>query len=985
MTSYASTVQRRKTTTSISKVSTKPKLKHAAVSTDSAAVNSNAATTRTITATIINSTTNGSNNPSTIAATSPNERLQQCSLGDILVGIMRRGTKKQPTASNGNNYISPKTTNNTTSALVLRATTSTLCNGSIACCRDVNCRLNALSEHFTALAQHQQHQSMQRASVASNASLSSCTPHSQSSRRSRSSTATSLRQSASDAALNLPSVQAAAAVTALRDSSPDSGVGSDAVTTKIHHATVKSSAQDSVLSAPERPFTVSLQLDLCTWLLFVLSLCTRFYKLSMPRHVVFDELHYGKYISFYMRNIFFFDQHPPLGKQLIAAVAHAASGYDGNYTFQHIGAEYSENVPIFWLRFVPALCGSALAPIVYKLLLAARLSEWFAFLGGLLVILDNALLTQSRFILMESMLLFFATSGLYYMLRFQGGRFGSPLWLVSGLAAVSCFTFAASVKYAGFLTYGLAIYLSCRFLWDKLYDYTLSNLHIILQTLSRIILFTVVPLALYVSIFYIHLQTLYRAGPHDSAMTSAFQASLDGGLASITKGQPVKVVHGSQITLRHTHGRTCWLHSHAHVYPVRYPDKRGSSHQQQVTCYSFKDVNNWWIVKRPKREDLVVGDELDVIRHGDIIQLVHGITSRGLNSHDVAAPMTPQCQEVSCYIDYEIKMPGELLWRVEILNRDTEGPIWHAIKSEVRLIHHTTGAALRYSGRQLPEWGFNQHEVVADRIVEHKDVIWNVEEHRYTKTQDQRERERQLLKAEMIPTKKIKLSFLSKFFELQTKMIWNTKQLDSHMYSSSPLEWPLLDKGIAYWVDSKTNSQIHLLGNVIIWYTGTAALLFYIALNVFYVLRRRRLHFDLPEREWKRFREVGDIFLVGYLMHYLPYFTVDRALFLHNYLPAFLFKLLLLCYVLEHIDYLLRLRCYSDTDASGQGVLHQKWIWLARGYRLGIIVWFMSVVWVFLKFLPLTYGIQKITAQEVISLRWKDTWDFILQRQHVLK
>lgn len=61
----------------------------------------------------------------------------------------------------------------------------------------------------------------------------------------------------------------------------------------------------------------------------------------------------------------------------------------------------------------------------------------------------------------------------------------------------------------------------------------------------------------------------------------------------------------------------------------------------------------------------------DEIRDGDIIQLVHGITSRALNTHDVAAPMTPQCQEVSCYIDYEINMPGELLWRVDILNKDT--------------------------------------------------------------------------------------------------------------------------------------------------------------------------------------------------------------------------------------------------------------------------------------------------------------------------
>lgn len=79
-------------------------------------------------------------------------------------------------------------------------------------------------------------------------------------------------------------------------------------------------------------------------------------------------------------------------------------------------------------------------------------------------------------------------------------------------------------------------------------------------------------------------------------------------------------------------------------------------------------------------------------------------------------------------------MSGQLLWKVDIINRDSEGPIWHAIRSHVRLIHATTGYALRFSGKQLPEWGFNQHEIVADRVIEQQDTIWNVEEHRYTKS-----------------------------------------------------------------------------------------------------------------------------------------------------------------------------------------------------------------------------------------------------------
>ena len=217
-------------------------------------------------------------------------------------------------------------------------------------------------------------------------------------------------------------------------------------------------------------------------------------------------------------------------------------------------------------------------------------------------------------------------------------------------------------------------------------------------------------------------------------MTSAFQASLEGGLSSIVKGQPLEIAHGSQITLRHTHGKTCWLHSHEHVYPVRYEDGRGSSHQQQVSCYSYKDVNNWWIIKRPDKEDLAVQEPIDVIKDGETVQLVHGMTHRALNSHDVAAPLSPHNQEISCYIDYNISMASENLWKVDIVNSPHTGDVWTSIGSQVRLIHVSTGQALRFSSKLYPEWGFHQNEVVGDKMLDQIDTVWNVEEHRYTKS-----------------------------------------------------------------------------------------------------------------------------------------------------------------------------------------------------------------------------------------------------------
>lgn len=224
----------------------------------------------------------------------------------------------------------------------------------------------------------------------------------------------------------------------------------------------------------------------------------------------------------------------------------------------------------------------------------------------------------------------------------------------------------------------------------------------------------------------------------------------------------------------------------------------------------------------------------------------------------------------------------------------------------------------------------------------------------------------------MIPTHRTQLSFWAKLLELQTKMLWHAKQLQSHMYSSQPHEWPLLDKGIAYWLDDSSSAQIYLLGNVLIWYVASAGLVLYAALLVFYALRRRRLCFDISASEWRRFLSAGDTFFVGYLVHYLPYFFMDRTLFLHNYLPAFAFKLLLLCFVLDHVDYLLRRHC------SGRG------IHLLRLYHLMLIVWLVAAAATFVKFLPLSYGSRKMSAKEIINLRWKDTWDFILQKNYAL-
>lgn len=94
----------------------------------------------------------------------------------------------------------------------------------------------------------------------------------------------------------------------------------------------------------------------------------------------------------------------------------------------------------------------------------------------------------------------------------------------------------------------------------------------------------------------------------------------------------------------------------------------------------------------------------------------------------------------------------------------------------------------------------------------------------------------------MIPTKPTILSFWQKFLELQWKMLTSVgiAQTDTHAYSSYPSEWLFLTRGIAYWIGTGNNAQIHLLGNPIIWYTASAGLFCLVAIIVLYLLLQRR-------------------------------------------------------------------------------------------------------------------------------------------------
>lgn len=64
----------------------------------------------------------------------------------------------------------------------------------------------------------------------------------------------------------------------------------------------------------------------------------------------------------------------------------------GQFKFERIGSEFSDEVPLFALRFVPALCGSLIIPVAYQLMLELGCRHWCAALASFLLLCGNVFL-----------------------------------------------------------------------------------------------------------------------------------------------------------------------------------------------------------------------------------------------------------------------------------------------------------------------------------------------------------------------------------------------------------------------------------------------------------------------------------------------------------------------------------------------------------------------------------------------------------------
>lgn len=753
----------------------------------------------------------------------------------------------------------------------------------------------------------------------------------------------------------------------------------------------------------------------------LLGLSTRFYNIDKPAHVCWDETHFGKMASWYINRTFFFDVHPPLGKMLIALSGYA-TGYNGSFSYSKPGDAYTDYSQYLGMRIFCATLGFMIIPFTYYSTKSITRSVPAATMAAFLLVFDNGMITLNRYILLDPPLLFFISGSILGMSKFSFELSKSDdltksddrqrrhtftfkwfFWLFWTGTFLAC---AISVKFVGLFIVLLVGFRTIYELWIILgeVDKPMINFfwHLSIRSLSLIVW----PILCYMLIFWTHLNLLNRSGNGDGFYSSAFQSQLIGN-SLYNATWPAHLAYGAVVTIKNNRIGGAYLHSHWHLYPEGI-----GARQQQVTSYSHKDTNNRWIIKKSHGQLSENGD-VEYVKNGDLIRLEHLMTHRNLHSHKEMAPITKRHYQVTCYGENGLGDANDI-WRIEVdesslltktisstkathgNNRsDNNNQLIYTVRTRFRLVHVLTNCALHSHSKQLPKWAYEQLEVTCNPRLYDKNNLWNIEDNIYASLPN-------VSFEEYAPT------FLERLFESHSVMLQGNAGLKPKEgeVTSRPWQWPINYRGQFF---SASNGQkIYLLGNPAIWWLNLITIPISLVLIITLTIRDKRLsafqsisndegkklntkkkdvkqskQFDEQQQSNidKRYKEASSWMLLGWALHYLPFYFMGRILYFHHYFPAFIFSCMLTAttydYIINHV-LIRKVKCLSFVTSD------------RRLLELTLLISTIVIhIFTFALFLPITYGTKKqenatneirqsAWKEELAlsSLKWLDSWEF---------
>jgi dolichyl-phosphate-mannose-protein mannosyltransferase len=189
------------------------------------------------------------------------------------------------------------------------------------------------------------------------------------------------------------------------------------------------------------------------------------------------------------------------------------------------------------MRMVPATLGIATVPLAYLTLRGLDCRATTSLLASLFIIFENALITQSRHVLLDSPLVFFTALTIFLWTGFCNEDKREPFsdlwwgWLtLTGLSLGA----VVSSKWVGLFTIATVGLGTIRQLWTLLGDLRVSPRLWIKHFCARALGLIIVPILFYMAMFQIHFLVLENSGEGDGFMSAEFQHTLGGHVMADT-------------------------------------------------------------------------------------------------------------------------------------------------------------------------------------------------------------------------------------------------------------------------------------------------------------------------------------------------------------------------------------------------------------------------------------------------------------------
>lgn len=494
-------------------------------------------------------------------------------------------------------------------------------------------------------------------------------------------------------------------------------------------------------------------------------------------------------------------------------------------------------------------------------------------------------------------------------------------------------------------------------LWKIYGDYNVPLKRFANNFAFRALYLIAVPIGVYFLCFVIHFKLLFRSGPGNANMSSLFQAGLEG--TELGKS-PLQVAFGSVVTIRNARYGSGLLHSHVQTYP-------SGSKQQQITLYSHSDHNNDWVIHRtfeykgPEAKTPIYTDEnykVELLKDGDEVRILHKSTGKYLHSHVIFAPNSGTDFEATGYGGVKHNDKNDI-WIVEVAKETYRGPdrtdkTVRSLFTQLRFRHKATGCYMRSTGKTLPEWGFKQGQVTCrahlkpgNPILDTKEYLWNIESN---------------VNSHLPPAPPgiYKSRFLDDFIDHNAGM-WRINnvltpdpELEPAALTSKPRQWMFLQRGLRMSGFGDDQVKFYMLGNPIVWWSSSVAIVGLLMLAGGYFLascRGIQVFSGSSATDAFVFRFLSTV--GGWAFNYLPYFLMGRVTYLHHYYPSLLFAILSFGFLFDHLT--ARMKPSTRIFAA--------------------VVFGLVVAVVFIHFREMAYGFRGKHADYAKTRKWIKSWN----------